>query len=775
MKPRIPDWIQKILKTAWIWLPVIAALALMVPRLLSAQFGLLDDGATALNADKMGEGVIGYNDIGSGRVRPVYWLYFSGLYRLVGNHPLTFYLVHACLLAAIIAMLVLLVRRLGGSRLQAFLAGMLAVSASPVIENFYTLSKSEPLHAFLTLAGLLLMLSLANRKTRRGRILTFAGSTLIFCVAMLSKETYIVMPFIGLAWLALAWLIKPWRPARAGLRLRAAIFAALTIAALIFVVYALPSLTAQSSDTYATHYDFSPARFLKTLIEWRAWLSRDFLYLLPVGLLWLLMLCLRKSGPAPLIAIDSLVFSLAWILVFLPWEIISEYYLLMMALGSAVFTGLTLGGLAQQWSRLHRGWKVVSALLAAVTFYLWLATLPNQVNNARLQLAVDKVNQQMAAYLAETVPQNGKVMVNLAPGSEYTPELALHLKYFHQRGDIQVETFQYQTPQNGADALEYWLVTPAVVNKPVYAVRFGFLETKQRRANALLADFVADPGTTYSDSYRQLWVSPLRPACWVLPEVGPCQGDEAWVQRQPLEYRWTIYPLRYDRSAQSQPAVYAGNGAWKIQRADGASREIQFGGADDLAMVGDADGDGMDDLGLYSEAAGSWQFDTNLDGRSELEIKTPGALPGSQPLLGDWDGDGCSSPALFQPDSATWQFYDEDGQLLQSLQAGQPGDLPLAGDWDGDGRDTIGVYRPASGEVDLENELTGPLTGVDFYAPVDRQPVAGHWAGLPLETLAFFGDGVWQPLYWNRDGEPLLAPASFQFGSNGETPLSGRW
>lgn len=775
MKPRASQWIRRALESSWLWLPVLIALLIMLPRVLSAQFGLMDDGATALNAEKLGEGVVGYNDIGSGRVRPVYWLYFSGLYRLLGGNATLFFAVHAILLAAIVAMLALLVRKVGGSRLQAFLAGLLAVSASPVIENFYTLSKSEPLHAFLTLAGLLLLLSLPARKTRWARVLTFVGASLVFTIAVMSKETYVIMPFITLAWLLLAWIVKSWRPSRDELRLRVAIVAALGIAALVFLAFALPGMTGQGSDTYATHYDFNLQRVIKTLVEWRAWLTRDFLYLLPVGGLWLLLLILRKTGPAPRIALDALVFMAGWMVIFLPWEIISEYYLLMTALGGAVFGGLVLGGLAGQWPRLRVVWKVISGLLVAMALYLWLTTLPNLVNNARLQLAVDRVNAQMSAYLAETVPQNGKVMVNLVPGSEYTPELAMHLKYFYARPDIQVETFGYQTPQAGEEALEYWLVTPAVTNKQVYAVRFGFLETVQRRANALLVDFMPEPGTSFSSSYNQWFVSPLRPACWLLPGVGPCSSNEAWISSLPLEYSWHIYHWNGQRIDQSRPASYA-DGLWTLQQVDGSLLEIQFG-ADgvDQPVSGDVDGDGRDDLVLYDPSDGSWQFDTDLDGQADLKLELTGGQSGGQPLLGDWDGDGRSSPAVFQPATATWWFYDESGQLLRNLQAGQTGDVALVGDWNGDGIDTFGVYRPASGEVDLENELSGTLAGVDFFAPQNQLPVTGHWAGAALDTLAFFANGDWQPYYWNRDGEPALAPAGFKFGKNNVQPLAGRW
>ena len=149
----------------------------------------MDDGVTALNAQKMGEGILGFTDGGnSGRFRPVYWIYYSGLYRLIGIHPLAFYLFHALLLVAVIAILALLVRRLGGSRMQAFLAAVLTLSAGPMVENFYTLSKSEPLHALLTLVGLLVMLNLPQQMTKWGRVLIFGGAVLIFTAAAFAKE-----------------------------------------------------------------------------------------------------------------------------------------------------------------------------------------------------------------------------------------------------------------------------------------------------------------------------------------------------------------------------------------------------------------------------------------------------------------------------------------------------------------------------------------------------------------------------------------------------------
>lgn len=766
---------RRIVGHAWLWLPALLALLLILPRILSAQFGLMDDGVIAMNAENY-KGVLFLTDFDlAGRFRPVYWQYYSGLYRLIGANPWIFYLLHAAMFTAIVALVILLVRRLGGNRMQAFIAGIVALSAGPVIENFYTLSKGEPLQTFLVLAGLLVIQSLAGSKTKWGRVLIFCASALMFVLASLVKETFVVMPAVGLAWVGLGWLLKRWPSAQVDMRLRAMLAAALFVAAVIFLAAALPTMTIRQSGNYATRYDLNIARLFESLIGWRAWFTRDFLFCLPLAALFAVQLFFRKPGPAPIAALDALVFLAAWLIVFLPWEFTVEYYLLMAAMGAAVFSGVVGGGWISQFPLLRPGWKAGTALLAAAACYLWLATLPNLWNNARLQLTIDRVNQQMVEFLAENVPANGTVMVNLSPGAEYLEELDYHLAYFYNRADIQVKIFQFQTPQNSADSVDYWLVTPAVVNKPIYSVRFGFLETAQQRANNLLMDFAPQAEASFTGGYHQWIVRPLQPVCWILRSAGACQEGSRWISRLPLEYRWDIYHWRGNWAGQSRTGIVTLGGLWRLSQEDGTLREVQFGSGSEFPLAGDVNGDGQTDLVLFDPAEGTWQFDTDLDGAADLSLVFPENGSSSWPLLGDWDGDGRDSPAVFEQMSKVWWFYDEGGHLLQTLTAGLAGDIPLAGDWNGDGRDTIGVYRPDSGEVDLENELTGPLSGVDFYAPTNSQPVAGHWAGLPLETLAFFSDGAWQPYYWNRDGEPVLQPEGFSLGATGDRPLAGRW
>ncbi len=126
--------------------PVLVGLLLMVPRLVSPQFGLFDDGTTILNARAIVAGTWNPGvEAVTGRYRPVYWLYYALIYRFAGERPFFFFLANAALLAVTIVGLIYLVRLAGGSRLHAWISGMFFAFSGPVVENYYTLSKSEAL------------------------------------------------------------------------------------------------------------------------------------------------------------------------------------------------------------------------------------------------------------------------------------------------------------------------------------------------------------------------------------------------------------------------------------------------------------------------------------------------------------------------------------------------------------------------------------------------------------------------------------------------------
>ena len=66
-----------------------------------------------------------------------------------------------------------------------------------------------------------------------------------------------------------------------------------------------------------------------------------------------------------------------------------------------------------------------------------------------------------------------------------------------------------------------------------------------------------------------------------------------------------------------------------------------------MPVVGDFNGDGIDELGVYRD--GTWYIDTNgncmID--DDDQVFQLGA-PGDMPVVGDWDGDGTADPGVYR-------------------------------------------------------------------------------------------------------------------------------
>ena len=82
--------------------PVVAAFFVMLPRLLSPQFGLLDDGLTLIAAGSVSRDWTAAFTMahGAGRFFPSYFLFFYLVHAVGGSHPFWFYTVNCVVFAA---------------------------------------------------------------------------------------------------------------------------------------------------------------------------------------------------------------------------------------------------------------------------------------------------------------------------------------------------------------------------------------------------------------------------------------------------------------------------------------------------------------------------------------------------------------------------------------------------------------------------------------------------------------------------------------------------
>jgi len=140
---------------------------------------------------------------------------------------------------------------------------------------------------------------------------------------------------------------------------------------------------------------------------------------------------------------------------------------------------------------------------------------------------------------------------------------------------------------------------------------------------------------------------------------------------------------------------------------------------------------------------GRWNFDVNgnstLDG-CEVDDCTTFRTIGELPVVGDWDGTGTQEIGVFLPKKGSWHLDRNGNGKWDGCQKdkclgrfGVEGDLPVVGDWDGTGTVKIGVFRPSTGMWYLDINGNGKLESctVDacfgpFGQPGDL-PVAGKW------------------------------------------------
>jgi hypothetical protein len=140
---------------------------------------------------------------------------------------------------------------------------------------------------------------------------------------------------------------------------------------------------------------------------------------------------------------------------------------------------------------------------------------------------------------------------------------------------------------------------------------------------------------------------------------------------------------------------------------------------------------------------GRWNFDGNgnseLDG-CEVDECTIFRSVGELPVVGDWDGTGTQEIGVFLPRRGSWHLDRNGNGKWDGCEKdkcfrhfGAEGDLPVVGDWDGTGSVRIGVFRPSTGMWYLDFNGNGKMDScaVDAclgpFGQLGDLPVVGKW------------------------------------------------
>ncbi|KUG03324.1 hypothetical protein ASZ90_019287 [hydrocarbon metagenome] len=217
---------------------------------------------------------------------------------------------------------------------------------------------------------------------------------------------------------------------------------------------------------------------------------------------------------------------------------------------------------------------------------------------------------------------------------------------------------------------------------------------------------------------------------------------------QPASGNWFLEPCPLENYPSRQYPLIQDS-------AGGCAMEKWAQGKEWTPLIGDFNGDGIDDVVVWNYLNGDWQVAINNGsvltpdlGRGDFSWLQPWARgKGWVPFVGDFDGDGKDDILVWDTGTGIWQVALSDGrQFLPSpgrgdfiwLEGWAVGSewVPMIGDFNGDGKSDIVAWNPDTGEWRVA------MSNGSRFVPEGGKPDAvwlGPWA-LGTEWKALVGD-----------------------------------
>ncbi|MFO7699864.1 MAG: hypothetical protein R6W79_04580 [Acidimicrobiia bacterium] len=196
----------------------------------------------------------------------------------------------------------------------------------------------------------------------------------------------------------------------------------------------------------------------------------------------------------------------------------------------------------------------------------------------------------------------------------------------------------------------------------------------------------------------------------------------------------------WDCNGTATPGLFRKSDAYAYLRnhnsAGVADIRFFFGNPSDIPMAGDFNGDGCDTLSIYRPSDQRFyvinQLGADEGGLGSADYSFVFGDPGDTPVVGDWDGDGIDEPGLYRESTGFFYYRNSltTGNADGTLFFGDPGDRFVAGDWGNpNGADTPAVFRPGDVTFYFRHTLDQGIADDWFTwvgADQDWLPVAGN-------------------------------------------------
>jgi glucose/arabinose dehydrogenase len=211
-----------------------------------------------------------------------------------------------------------------------------------------------------------------------------------------------------------------------------------------------------------------------------------------------------------------------------------------------------------------------------------------------------------------------------------------------------------------------------------------------------------------------------------------------------------------------------------------AALTVPFATRDDVPIVGDWNGDGIDTVGVFRPSEGRFLLSDDTSNPIRLTYEFVFGSADTRPLVGDWDGDGKDGVGVFGAGDKLIILRNSltAGEADFEIMIGNVDDIGLAGDWNADGIDTVGVFRPTTNEFFLSEDLCTCVAETDYYYVWGSKgdvPLVGDWDGDGRTGIGLFRSSD-KVMYLRNDATISGAAVTKPYtGNPTDVLLVGRW
>jgi hypothetical protein len=531
-------------------IPFIIVVVIMVPRLHSAQFGLLDDGANLADVRAILQGDLSMSlDLQAGRFRPLYWFYFLLIYVLAGANPFWFFFAHTIVFLILILEIRLLMKHMKADTWQIFFTSTIFIFTIPIIENFYTLSKGETSQLAFILAAVLCLEKLKETTNNRSRWKYGILSFITILSATLVKETAYIMVLVAILWAGyIYWKRDSFKKTErsAYTVFLGALFASIAVFFVLRAVWGAPPVT---EGAYTANYLFSWEALLNRVARWTTLIGFYFNYVFTLSII-IYIVIIKKAicGPQHKLYLYQWgTWMLCWIIVLIPWEFAEVYYLLPFSLGLSLIIGLLIPCVYQVIKQCEKKVQRIMIALSGITIVLFLFTLTHYRTHALTQLTFDRINNELLIETSSIASEYTEVFTAMDAPNEYVRNIFFFLEEEFWPSRIIYDFVSMRTLESLHFSSEAILLVPYIENQPRLLLRAGVEEEFTMRWSDNVIQTMQEHKTPLRQmrgGFRIMNINLPVIICPILGERGFCTNPDPFLDTRQFSFGWDIFQIK---------------------------------------------------------------------------------------------------------------------------------------------------------------------------------------------------------------------------------------